>query len=255
MLDRESWLLATLIELADTGVADFSEEEYSRGFAGRLAELVRPGQVEVLLTGASHRPCVTAGSGQGAADLGLFETRNHEGPCTDCSRTDSQMCDESFGAADTPWPGFAVAARAAGFWWVYCLPLRHLDETVGAVCVLGAQDYRLSAADQGMARALAEAVAIGILRQRALRASLRTAEQLQEALDSRVVIEQAKGALAAWLGVVPDEAFRLLRAYARRNSRRLAEVADEVVRRELPAQALVRAESRSRVPKPGVPHG
>ena len=66
------------------------------------------------------------------------------------------------------------------------------------------------------------------------------AEQLQAALRSRVVIEQAKGMLAEHLSMTVDEAFRLLNTYARDHNRRLTEVARDVVDRTIPHHALAR---------------
>jgi hypothetical protein len=107
------------------------------------------------------------------------------------------------------------------------------------ISVLGPGDYRLPDTEAGLARVLARAAAIAISRQREHRDAEQTARQLQGALDSRVVIEQAKGAVAARLGITPEAAFELLRAYSRRATRRLAEVAGEAVRGELPADRLM----------------
>jgi ANTAR domain len=137
------------------------------------------------------------------------------------------------------WPRYAAAARAAGFGTVSALPMRRRDRAVGVIIVLGPGGYRLGAAEARLAQVLAKAAAIAISRQREHRDAERTARQLQGALDSRVVIEQAKGAVAARLGITPEAAFELLRGYARQASRPLAEVAGEAVRGELPVHRLV----------------
>jgi hypothetical protein len=243
MLDRETWLVSTMIELADTCYGDdFDEAAYATGLAGRLASLLAPAEIGVLITAdaVSRAPTesIVAGSSIRATDLVRWETLHPGGPCTRCRQTGDPVRDMSL-TAQAPWPLFAAAARSAGFGIVSAVPVRHRDQTIGAVSILGDRGHRLTAEDASLARSLAEAAAIGIQQRRALRGSMRTAAQLQHALDSRVVIEQAKGAVAAWLGVKPGDAFELLRAYSRRTSRRLADVAGEIIRRELPAQKLL----------------
>ena len=238
MRDRESWLAATMIELADTGAVEFDEAAHVHGFAGRLAELLSPAEVAVLMTARRGHPAVATGSSERAAGLARLEASGMAGPCTECYRAGTAVRQESLAAATTRWPEFAAAARTAGLWIVSSLPMRHHDETIGAIGVLSVRDHPVSATDASLAQTLIEAATIAIVQQRALRLSLQTTQQLQHALDSRVIIEQAKGAIAAWLGCAPGQAFDLLRAYSRSNNRRLAEVAGDVVDGQLPAGNL-----------------
>jgi len=238
MRDRESWLAATMIELADTGTAEFDEATHVHGFAGRLAELLSPAEVAVLMPARRGHPAVATGSSERAAGLACLEASGMVGPCTECHRAGRAVRQEPLATAKTRWPEFAAVARAAGLWIVSSLPMRHDDETIGAIGVLSVRDHPVSATDASLAQTLIEAATIAIVQQRALQHSLQTTQQLQHALDSRVIIEQAKGAIAAWLGCAPGQAFDLLRAYSRSNNRRLAEVAGDVVDGQLPAGNL-----------------
>jgi GAF domain-containing protein len=238
MRDRESWLAATMIEVADTGAAAFDEAAHVRDFAGRLAELLTPAEIAVLMPARPGHPAVTTGSSERAIDLARLEASGMTGPCTECQRAGRAVRQESLAAATTRWPEFAAAARTAGLWIVSSLPMRYNDETIGAVGVLSVRDHPVTATDVNLAQTLLEAATIAIVRQRALRLSLQTTRQLQHALDSRVIIEQAKGAIAARLGCATGQAFDLLRAYSRSNNRRLAEVAGDVVDGQLPAGNL-----------------
>lgn len=240
---HEDWLAAVLIELADTGTEEFDEAEYARRFTERLAQPLSPDEIILLIPageGGAGRLAVTAGSSPRAAALANLETHGTPGPCGECWRTGSPVRAE-FGAepaAAARWPRYAEAAAAAGFAAISALPMYHREQTIGAVGVLSAGGRSPDARQARLARLLTEAATIGILQQRTLQDSLRTSRQLQQALDSRVVIEQAKGAVSAWLGVSTGEAFELLRAYSRNNGRRLADVADDVIRGELPAPDL-----------------
>jgi AmiR/NasT family two-component response regulator len=112
---------------------------------------------------------------------------------------------------------------------VHAFPLRLRSEVIGALNVFGADAGGLDDADVPIVQALADVAAIGLLQERAIRRGEILTEQLQGALNTRVVIEQAKGAVAQAHGVSVDEAFRLIRGFARRHNRRLSEVAHTVV--------------------------
>ncbi len=247
MDNRELWLAATLVELADSRDADFDETTYFGRLALHLAQLLAPAEVGVLIGDASALKTAAA-STERAHRLVSFEAAHGEGPGTACYNSGQPVFNQSLIVAGGRWPQFAAAARVAGFGIVSSLPIRRHHETVGVINVLGTGEHPLGATETSLAQILAEAAAIAVLQQRALRQSIQTTAQLQRALDSRVLIEQAKGAVAARLGITPDAAFGLLRDFARRHNRLLAEVAGETISGELPAHELVatRETSRSR---------
>jgi hypothetical protein len=148
------------------------------------------------------------------------------------------VLNEPVKTAAARWPSFAAAADAAGFGMVSALPLLCQAQAMGVISVLAGGEWRLGGADLGPAEFLARAAAVAFSQQRELRESARAAAQLQHALDTRVLIEQAKGATAARLGITPEAAFDLLRAYARRESRALADIARETVSGDMPARQL-----------------
>lgn len=251
MRDRDSWLNATMIELADSGQAELDEAVYIGNFTDRLAELLGPVEVGLLLpekTGKPEKPdnpqnpemkaAKTAGSGELAAGLARLEADGETGPCLTCYSTGRPIGPQRLTAARDRWPAFTDAAIAAGLATCWALPLRRHAETIGAVSVLARSGHEIDSADFLLAQALTEMATIGILRQRELRQSQRLAGQLQRALDSRIVIEQAKGAVSARLGVTPNDAFELLRSYARSSSRPLSQVAGDVLAGTIPASAL-----------------
>jgi ANTAR domain-containing protein/GAF domain-containing protein len=281
MRDRDGWLNATMIEVADTGTRKFDEPTYVGGLALRLAELLGPAEVCLLLPGgqgtapkgtassgtASPGPrtgaagtrseaanpraaadaAVAAGSGDLAAGLARLEAAGVPGPCTSCYRTGRAIRHLPLAEARTRWPEFTAAADAAGLAACSALPMRRQQETIGGVSVLTARGHVPRPADLRLAQALAELATIGILAQRELLQSQRLARQLQRALDSRVVIEQAKGAVSVWLGVTPADAFGLLRSYARARSLPLPQVAADVLDGVTPPDALV-ADGRKQGP-------
>jgi hypothetical protein len=120
-------------------------------------------------------------------------------------------------------------SRAAGFRTVEALPMRLRNQVIGALNLFRAGPGPLDPADVRIAQALADVATIGLLQERNVRRSETVAEQLQGALNSRVIIEQAKGKLAERLSIDMDQAFTLLRDYARNTNQRLTDVARQFI--------------------------
>jgi ANTAR domain/GAF domain len=234
------WLATTLVELTDIRHADFDDAAYAHVLAARLAELLSPAEVGLLMTdGISGDMAIAAASTQRVSKLLSLESRYGDGPCTACYRTGRRVLNEPLTAAASPWPRFSPAARAAGFLTASAMPMRRRAVAIGAIAILNTSDRTTTEQEASLAQVVAEAATVGILQERALRLSIEASAQLQRALDSRVLIEQAKGVVAARLGIVPGAAFELLRTYARRRNRLLAEVAMDTVHGVLPACDLV----------------
>jgi AmiR/NasT family two-component response regulator len=100
---------------------------------------------------------------------------------------------------------------------------------IGALNLFGTQTGSMATADVRIVQALADVATIGLLQERAISRGEELTEQLQAALNHRVVIEQAKGVLAQIHAVGVDDAFDLLRSYARSRRRGLSEVARAVL--------------------------
>ncbi|MEU4561696.1 GAF and ANTAR domain-containing protein [Actinoplanes sp. NPDC023936] len=222
-------LAAIFVEIADTVVAGFDELEFLSMLADRAATLVDAAAAGLLL--ADHRGELTllAASDESARLVEIFQVRNQEGPCLEAFRTGRPVAGVDLTAAATAWPRFASRATAAGFRSVHAFPLRLRDEVIGALNVFGARPGGLTGSDISVVQALADVAAIGLLQERAIRRGEELAGQLQGALESRVVIEQAKGVVAQARGVSVDEAFAAIRTYARTRNLRLADVARTVV--------------------------
>ncbi|HEX7658271.1 MAG TPA: GAF and ANTAR domain-containing protein [Pseudonocardiaceae bacterium] len=235
---NDLWLAARLVELVDALTTDVDTAEYSNTLSADFAELLSPAEIGLLIADDSGAPEVTGASSERARRLLSYELK-HGGPSVACFRTGQPLINQVLAPSDRRWPRFSPAGHAAGIRMVSVLPMRRHREIIGSVSVFDARERRLVEPTLAPARALADAAAVGILQGRALRRSVRTAEQLQVALNRRVLIEQAKGMIAAQIDVTPDTAFELLRAYCRTNRRRVDEVAREIIDRKLPGARLV----------------
>jgi hypothetical protein len=227
-MSREQRLAETFVELADTLVADFDVIEFLQVLASRCVELLDVSAAGLVLADQGGSLRVVAASDERARLLELFEVQGDEGPCRDCYRLGAAVVNVDLGAAGGRWPGFAPRAVAEGFGSANALPLRLRAQVVGSLNLFHAGAGGLVSLELRLAQALADAAAIGILQQRTIRHGEIAAAQLQAALTSRVVIEQAKGVLAERLQISTDDAFAVLRTAARSRSRPLSEVAREV---------------------------
>jgi len=195
----------------------------------RTCEVVATGAVGVLLGEQEDRLQLVATSDGRPALVELFEVQAVEGPCRDCVRLRGPVDDPDLRHATARWPRFAPLAVSAGFVSVHAFPLRLRTRVIGVLDVLRDVSGRMPSSEARVVQALADVVTIGILQQRARRRSEELSAQLQRALDSRIVVEQAKGALAQLRGCTPDEAFEVLRDLARSNRLRLTDVASTLM--------------------------
>jgi GAF domain-containing protein len=232
--------LATIfVEVADTLVDEFDLIDFLHMLTDRAASLVDAAAVGIVLADLRGRLEFMAGSNENVKLLELFQLQNHEGPCLEAFRTGHPVINVDLGAAGGRWPRFAPRATALGFQAVHAFPLRLRQQVIGAMNVFGVTkggDFHDT--DVAVMQALADVAAIGLIQERAIRRGEVLTEQLQGALNSRVVIEQAKGAVAQARGVSVDEAFASIRSYARSNNRRLTEVAHTIVAGPATAEQL-----------------
>jgi GAF domain-containing protein len=219
----------TFIELADTMVAEFDILDFLHMLTDRTVALLGASAAGVMLADPRGELRVAAASTEEAGLLELFQLQNDQGPCLECFRTGRPVTAADLSAAAQPWPRFAQAAVQAGFVMVEALPMRLRDQVIGALNLFRAEPGSFDPADLRIAQALADVATIGLLHERNVRRRETVAEQLQAALNSRVVIEQAKGKLAERLGINMDRAFAMLRDYARNTNQHLTDVARDFV--------------------------
>jgi GAF domain-containing protein len=222
-------LAKIFVEVADTMIDEFDLIEFLQMLADRAAGLLDGSAVGLLLADSKGRLQFMAASDETTRLLELFQLQGRDGPCLDAYRTGEQVINADLGTATPRWPRFAPVAASVGFRSVHAFPLRLRREVIGAMGAFGTATGNLDDNDAQIVQALADVAAIGLLQERALSRSEALAEQLQGALNSRIVIEQAKGAIAQAYGVSVDVAFNAIRSYARRNNRRLSEIANLVV--------------------------
>jgi ANTAR domain/GAF domain len=227
-MDREQRLAETFVELADTLVDDFDVIDFLQILAARCVELLDVAAAGIMLADPGGSLMTVAASDERARLLELFEIQNDEGPCRDCYRLGAAVVNVDLDGARERWPQFTPQAISGGFRSANALPLRLRSQVVGSLNLFHAGTGGLGEAELRMAQALADAATIGIVHQRTIRRGEVVAGQLQLALTSRIVIEQAKGVLAERLQISPDNAFEVLRGAARSRNRLLSDLARDI---------------------------
>lgn len=223
--------LATIfVEVADTLVDEFDLIEFLHMITERAAGLVDAAAAGLLLADQRGRLEFVAGTDENVRLLELVQLRNHEGPCLEAFLSGEPVINVNLQDAAERWPHFAPRATDAGFRSVQAFPLRLRSQVIGALNIFSdTMGGDLHGMDASIMQALADVATIGLLQERAVRRGEVLTEQLQGALNSRIIIEQAKGAVAQAGGISVDEAFIAIRGYARRHNRRLTDVAQALV--------------------------
>lgn len=229
MTTREDLIADTFVELADTLVAEFDLIDFLHVVVERTVALLDADAGGIMLADQRGGLEVLAASSHEVRLIELFELQNQEGPCLEAFTSGQAVTRRDLAEMYDSWPALTARLEQIGYASAQAVPMRLRNEVIGALNVFRRTPGALSAADMRMARALADVATVGILQERSIRARDRLAEQLQGALNSRVLIEQAKGVLAARNGLEVDQAFTAMRAHARRHGLPLHVLASEIV--------------------------
>ena len=236
---REQSLINAFVGLADTLVDDYDVIDLLDRLVSYSVDLLAADAAGILLADPRQGLQVVASSNEESATLELLQLQADEGPCVECFRTGAPVGVPDLADADDQWPRFISAIAEKGTYRsVHALPLRLRGEAIGALNLFHRRPGALPAADLALGQALADVATIGILQERAIRRGEVVHEQLQTALNSRIIIEQAKGVLSQSGNLSMDAAFDRLRRYSRNHNLRLSDVARQVVDADLAPTVL-----------------
>ncbi|HEY5222416.1 MAG TPA: GAF and ANTAR domain-containing protein [Microbacteriaceae bacterium] len=232
-ISRETRLNAAFVKLADTLTDNFDIVDLLHTLMEECIDLLDTQAGGLMLADALGDLELVASTSERADFVEIMQLNAGAGPCVDCFSTGTAVAVADIDESATRWPEFRAAALQQGFHSVHATPLRLRGEIIGTMNLFGTSVGELSPTDAAVAQALADVATIGILQERIIRESGIVTEQLQRALDSRVLIEQAKGVLSETGSMEMGEAFAALRAYARNNNLSLRSVAEGVTGRTL----------------------
>jgi GAF domain-containing protein len=227
---REDRLARAFVEFSDTLVRGYDVVDFLARVCERCVDVLEVSAVGALLTDGAGRLGLVSASTQAVAVLEALQVQRQEGPCLDAYRSGERVVvPDLHRVAGGRWPVFTPRALASGLAAVCAFPMRLRDARIGALNVFQVAPGGLDGAAVRAGQALADVATIAILQARAIEDATKLASQLEHALASRVLIEQAKGILAERLRVDPAAAFARLRRYARLRGLGLTELARRVV--------------------------
>ena len=232
-MTREGQLVDAFAALADTLVDDYDAVDLLQTLVENCRDLLDVTAAGILLTTADGTLEVVASTSEASRLIEVMQLSAQAGPCIDCYTTGAVVSVPDITEAPAKWSAFRDRAAQLGFASVYAIPMRLREQTIGALNLLRAETGELNERDVRAAQAMADVATIGILHARSLSESDSVRDQLQRALNSRVVIEQAKGVLSQTHNVSTDDAFALMRQYSRNHGLLLSSVAEQLVLRLL----------------------
>jgi transcriptional regulator with GAF, ATPase, and Fis domain len=237
--DRERAVAEAFVSLATTLAEGYDVLELLSELTANCGQLLDIGSAGLLLADRNGVLHVLAASSEETRQLEIFQLQREQGPCLDCYRGKAPVLVESLIQEADRWPQFANAALTAGFRSVHAIPMRLGENVLGALGLFGSAAGALNDADLRLAQAFADVASVALIQGRGAEDQATVNQQLQQALNSRIVLEQAKGILAQLGDLDMNQAFACLRRYSRDHNWRLGELTAALVARELPASRVL----------------
>ena len=230
---RETRLNAAFVKLADTLIDDYDIVDLLHTLVEECTAIFDVQAGGLMLADSDGQLQLVASTSEKADLVEIMQLNAGQGPCVDCFATGRPIAIADIEQSGDQWPDFRAEALKQGFHSIYATPLRLRGQTIGTLNLLSTSVGDLNARDALAAQALSDVATIGILQERLVKERGIVADQLQRALDSRVLIEQAKGVLSESASINVDEAFGAMRSYARSHNMRLHDVAEGIVGRRI----------------------
>lgn len=240
---RMALVAERFVALSDVLVDDFDVVELLDHLATDCVELLEVSAAGILLRSHDDILEVVASSNEASRLMEVFQLEREQGPCIEAVMTGQPVVVDDLAAMRQRWPDFAAEVEQVGFNAVYALPLRLNAQTIGALNLFN-NSSGFTGDDQRLAQAFADVASIAIFQQRSTAHATLLAEQLQRALSSRIVIEQAKGVISEYGGIDVGAAFIAIRTYARGNGIKLSGLAADLVERRVNPAEIVTAANR-----------
>jgi len=227
--ERQDDLAVAIGELSSVLLADEGLKTTLQRVAD-LAVRTMPGctAAGVTLVGDDGQPETTASTSDLVLEVDARQYASGDGPCLDALRHRRINSVDARQAIER-WPDFARSAEEVGMRSFLASPLIASGEAIGSLNLYSESPDGFDALDDALVALFSGQASVALANARLYRSARRLSDQLQEALASRAVIEQAKGVLMAQRGVRAEAAFDLLRDRSQRENRKLRDVAHEIV--------------------------
>lgn len=228
---RASAVSASFVKLADALVGEYDVVDLLHTLVEECVELLDATAAGLLLADMRGELQVLASTSEESYLVEVLQQQAGAGPCVDCYLSGKVVTIRDIAAEGDKYPEFQAAALSQGFRSVHAIPMRVRPRTIGALNLFRTEVGDVSAEDAAIGQALADVATISILQDRNVYEKSVVNDQLQRALNSRILIEQAKGVIAQISNVDMNEAFRRLRADAHAQHHTMRESAENVINR------------------------
>ena len=215
---RESRIATAFVAVADTLTTDFDVVDLLHTLVEKCTQILDTDAGGLMLVDETGQLQLMTSTSEGADFVEIMQLNADSGPCIDCFTTGMPVSVANIRESGSTWSAFQKAALQSGFNAAHATPLKLRGQVIGTMNLFSTSVGALGERDSAVAQALADVATIGILQERVVREGTILAEQLHSALDSRILIEQAKGMVAHSLSIDMDEAFAVIRAHSRRNN-------------------------------------
>jgi signal transduction protein with GAF and PtsI domain len=239
-IPRETRVLDAVVSLVDSLLDDFDVVDLLTELTEQCAQLLDVAAAGLLLATPRRQLQLMAATSEKIHHLELFQLQADQGPCLDCYATGQPISVADMQTEAARWPRFAAAATEAGFASVHAVPMRAASTVLGALGLFGTGVGELNDADRLVAQTLAHIACVAILQDHPATPAT-VLPHLQAALTSRIVVDQAKGFLSQRLAVSVDDAFTLLRRYARTHGDHLTELSRRLITEPEARQTILAA--------------
>ncbi|WNG94473.1 GAF and ANTAR domain-containing protein [Mycobacterium sp. ITM-2016-00318] len=238
-IPREPRVLDAVVSLVDSLLHDYDVVDLLTELTEQCAQLLDVAAAGLLLASPRGRLQLMAATSEKLHDLELFQLQSDQGPCLDCYATGQSISVADVHTQAARWPRFVAAATDAGFPSVHAVPMRAANTVLGALGLFGTSVGELNDADLLVAQTLAHVASVAILERPPAPATV--LPQVNAALTSRIVVDQAKGFLSQRLEMSVDDAFALLRRYARTHGEHLTELSRRLITEPAGRQTILAA--------------
>jgi GAF domain-containing protein len=242
---REARITAAFVTVADTLTTNYDIVELLHTLVEECSWILGTTAGGLLLADGSGHLQVMTTTSEAADIVEIMQLAADSGPCIDCFTTGLPVSVPDIGTDSGAWPEFRAAALAQGFRMVHATPMKLRGQVIGTMNLFGPKPTEVSVRDIAVVQALADVATIGILQERLIREGHLAAEQLHRALDSRILIEQAKGVVANSQSLSMDRAFEIIRTYTRSRNLTLRDVAEAISSRTITVESLLAGTARS----------
>lgn len=236
---REHDIIRAFVELSNELVDGYDIVDLLSEWTANCARLLDVAAAGLLLADRRGVLHLIAASSERTQHLELFQLQRKQGPCLDCFHTGAAVVVPDLQVESRRWPDFARVAESVGFASVHAVPMRLRDTVLGTLGLFGNTPGPLNDDDLALAQAMVHVASVAIVSEKSASDRDTVNAQLQHALTSRIVLEQAKGVLASTGNLDMADAFTVLRSYARHHGRKLSTVAEQLVNRETRGQELL----------------